>query len=141
MRGEDLFNLEVLNPYEDSTYISLFGNHGDELWANQQLDLDADDGLGLQTNQKLDDKALSLINHLSSVLGKIERKATKELNSIKSNYGEIFESPIFFLKTIRLVDKGKFKYKTRNFIFGLFDTVKIMETLVKRSKRGTSGRK
>ncbi|PSK36313.1 hypothetical protein C7M61_004137 [Candidozyma pseudohaemuli] len=141
MRGEDLFNLEVLNPYEDSTYISLFGNHGDEIWANQQLDLDADDGLGLQTNQKLDDKALSLINHLSSVLGKIERKATKELNSIKLNNGEIFESPIFFLKTIRLVDKGKFKYKTRNFIFGLFDTVKIMETLVKRSKRGTSGRK
>lgn len=141
MQGDDLFNLEVLNPYQDSTYISLFGNHGDELWANQQLDLDADDGLGLQINQKLDDKALSLINHLSSVLGKIERKAMKELNLIKLNNGEIFESPNLFLKTIRLVDKGKFKYKTRNFIFGLFDVVKIMENLVKRSRRSTGGRK
>lgn len=141
IRGKDLFDLEILNPYEDSTYISLFGSHGEELWANQQLDVDADDGHGLETNQKLDDKALSLINHLSSVLGKIERKATKELNLIKQNNGEIFESPQFFLKTIRLVDKGKFKYKTRNFIFGLFDTVKIMETLVKRSKRGLGGRK
>lgn len=141
MGCEDLFNLEVLNPYQDATYISLFGNHGDELWANQQLDLDADDELGLQTNQKLDDKALSLINHLGSVLSRIERKAIKQLNLIKQNDREIFESPNLFLKTIRLVDKGNFKYKTRNFIFGLFDTVKIMENLIKRSRRLPGGRR
>ncbi|QRG38683.1 hypothetical protein FDK38_003100 [Candidozyma auris] len=141
MQGADVFDLEVLNPYRDATYISLFGNHSDELWANQQLDLDADDGLGLQTNQKLDDKALSLINHLSSVLGKIERKATKELLHIKASNGEIFENPNLFLKTIRLVDKGKFKYKTRSFIFGLFDIVKIMEALVKRSRRNTNAKR
>lgn len=135
LHEEDMFKLEVTNPFEDSSYFLLYGGHDGSLWANQPMDLDEDSEIAVETYEKLNDKTLSLINHLSSVLGKIERKAMKELKTIKEENPQIFENPNLFLKTIRLVDKGKFKYKTRNFVFGLFNFSKILETLFRRDKK------
>lgn len=140
LQDKNVFNLEILNPFQDSSYFLLYGGHDGSLWANQPLDLDEDVGAGAETFEKLNDKVLSLINHLSSVLGKIERKAMKELKAIKAESPQVFENPFLFLKTIRLVDKGKFKYKTRKFVFGLFNVIKIMEFFFKQNQRKLSKR-
>lgn len=134
MQDGDIFNIEILNPYEDASYYTLFGvNDQGSIYVNQQLGLE--DDLAIESYEKLDDKILSLISHLSSVLSKLERKAMKELNFIKAENPQVFENVSLFLKTIRLVDQGKFKYRIRNFIFGLFNTLKIMENLVRRDRK------
>lgn len=138
MQDEVFTKVEVLNPYNDVSYFSLFGQD-EELQLNGDLDLD--DGVVIESYEEIDEKVLSLINYLSCVLGRIERKAKKELNRIKAENAKVFCNVGLFLKTIRLIDKGKFKYRTRVFIFELFDTMRIMETLVKRDRKNSTARR
>lgn len=136
MQEDDFFNIEILNPYKDASYFTLFGGN-----EGIHVDLDLEDDVVVETYEELDEKILGLINYLSSVLGRIERKAMKELNRIKLDNPQVFSDLSLFLRTIRLVDKGKFKYRTRVFIFELFNTQKIMENLMKRDRKLSTGRK
>lgn len=82
-------------------------------------------------------KILNLINHLSSILGRIERKAREELIRIKNERPIAFRSVGLFLKVVNLVDKGSFKYRVRLFIFGLFDCLEIVEELMKKKRKNS----
>lgn len=132
MDDEDIFCIERLNPYEDLSYYTLFGmDEGIDI----DLQVSMSEEIVFETYTDLDDRILSLVNHLSSVLGRIERKATKELKKIKTANPEMFNDIHLFLKIIRLVDKGKFKFRTRVFLFDLFNTSKILEGLQKRDRK------
>lgn len=134
MDDEDIFYIERLNPYEDLSYYALFGTYeGIEMGLQVSLS----EEIVYETYTDLDDRIMSLINHLSSVLGRIERKATKELKKIKNENPEMFSDINLFLKVIRLVDKGKFKFRTRVFLFDLFNTSKILEGLLKRDRKAS----
>ncbi|OBA20821.1 hypothetical protein METBIDRAFT_44367 [Metschnikowia bicuspidata var. bicuspidata NRRL YB-4993] len=135
MQGEGFTKVEILNPYKDVSYYSLFGNDT-EMHVSGNLDLE--DEIVIESYEEIDDKILTLFNYLSSVLGRIERKATKELLRIKTESPQVFSNTNLFLKTIRLVDKGKFKYRTRMFIFDLFHPMKILEGLVKKDRKTSS---
>lgn len=137
MQNDDFFNVEILNPYKDASYFTLFGNN--EMVADDQLDMK--DEIIIETCEELDTKVLALINHLSSVLSRIERKAKKDLNRIKAEKPDTFGNVNLFLKTIRLIDKGKFSYRTRIFIFRLFSTPRVLESLTKRDRKNSSIRK
>lgn len=138
MQEDSFTKVEILNPYNDATYYSLF-SMDDAIQVNNYLDLE--DEVVIENYEEMDEKVLSLINYLSSVLGRIEKKARKELLRIKGENPEVFANPNLFLKTIRLVDRGKFKQKRRVFIFELFDTIKIMEELVKKNRHNSSTRR
>ena len=126
-----------MNPYQDASYYTLFGGH--EAIGNY-LRFSLTDEISFDTYAELDDRILSLINHLSSVLGRVERKATKELNRIKRENPQVFSDINLFLKVIRLVDKGKFKFRTRAILFGLFNTSRILEGLLKRDRKASSNK-
>ncbi|GEQ70737.1 hypothetical protein JCM33374_g4416 [Metschnikowia sp. JCM 33374] len=138
MQEEGFTKVERLNPYKDVSYFSLFGKDED---INVNGDLDLEDEVVIESYEEIDEKILSLFNYLSSVLGRIERKATKELSRIKAESPQVFSNTNLFLKTIRLIDKGKFKYRVRVFIFELFNTMKIMEELVKKDRKNSSARR
>lgn len=138
MQEEGFTKVELLNPYKDASYYSLFGTN-DDIPANGDLDLE--DEIVIESYEEIDEKILTLFNYLSSVLGRIERKATKELTRIKTESPQVFGNINLFLKTIRLIDKGKFKYRSRMFIFDLFNTMKIMEGLVKKDRKNSSARR
>lgn len=137
MQDDDFFDIEILNPYNDASYFSLYGH--DEISVYGQIDLE--DDIVIETYEELDAKVLALINYLSSVLKRIERKAVKELNRIKEEKQQVFENVNLFLKTIRLIDKGKFSYRTRIFIFRLFNTAKILENLTRRDRKNSAIRR
>lgn len=138
MQNDDFFNVEILNPYKDASYFTLFGN-SEMIAVNGQLDLE--DEIVIETYEELDSKVLALINYLSSVLSRIERKAKKDLNRIKAEKPQIFGNCNLFLKVIRLIDKGKFSYRTRIFIFHLFNTSRVLESLTKRDRKNSNIRK
>lgn len=135
MQDDDFFNVEILNPYKDASYYTLFG-HDEAISVNGQIDLE--DEIVIESYEELEAKVLALINYLSSVLSRIERKAKKELNRIKTEKPQVFGNTNLFLKTIRLIDKGKFSYRTRIFVFCLFNTTKIMETLTKKDRKNSN---
>lgn len=137
MENEDIFGVETLNPYQDASYYTLFGGHEA---IGKYLRFSLTDEIVFDTYAELDDRILSLINHLSSVLGRVERKATKELNRIKRENPQVFSDINLFLKVIRLVDKGKFKFRTRAILFGLFNTSRILEGLLKRDRKASSNK-
>ena len=82
-----------------------------------------------------ENRVLSLMNHLSVVLNRIERKAFKELERIKTTFPEVFKSTALFLKVVRQIDKGHYKLKVRQFVFKLFLDGDILEALVKQNRR------
>ncbi|CAH2352898.1 hypothetical protein CLIB1423_08S03664 [[Candida] railenensis] len=85
--------------------------------------------------QKYQNRVLTLIIYLSAILGRIERKATKELVSLKQSFPELFASPSFFSKVIKLIDKGKYKLRVRRIVFNMFLDSRILENLVKKHKK------
>ncbi|KAM9909514.1 hypothetical protein OXX69_005354 [Metschnikowia pulcherrima] len=135
MQEDGFTKVEVSNPYNDVSYFSLFANDED-IHVNGNLDLE--DEIVIESFEESDEKILTLFNYLSSVLGRIERKATKELTRVKNEKPQVFSNPNLFLKTIRLIDKGKFKFRTRSFIFSLFNTMRVLEGLVKRDRKNSS---
>lgn len=138
MQNDDFFNVEILNPYKDASYFTLFGNN-EMVAVTDPLELE--DEIVVETCEELDAKILALINHLSSVLSRIERKAKKDLNRVKAEKPQIFANGNLFLKTIRLIDKGKFSYRTRIFIFRLFNTPRVLESLTKRDRKNSNIRR
>lgn len=83
------------------------------------------------------ENALNLINHLSSILGRIERKAREQLQKMKREVPQLFCNINFFVKVINLLEKGIFKYRVRLFIFGLFDCPSLLEEMVKRKRKSS----
>lgn len=138
MQDDDFFNVEILNPYKDASYFTLFG-HEEFISFNGQIDLE--DEIVIESYEELDAKVLALISYLGSVLSRIERKAAKELNKIKVEEPQVFGNVNLFLKTIRLIDKGKFSYRTRSFIFRLFNTPRILENVNKRDRKNSNIKK
>lgn len=134
MDNEDIFGIETLNPYNDLSYYTLFGNE-EGMYFDLQISLNEE--IVFETYTDLDGRILRLINLLGSVLGRIQRKAIKELKKIKIENPEMFNDTHLFLKVIRLVDKGKFKFRTRVFLFDLFNTSKILEGLQKRDRKAS----
>lgn len=151
-RLKQVFKTEVRNPYSDIKYFTVFGTNG----PNNGIDIDIDENdnenedfvdqsivsdnngdtyLSEEEVLKYHNRVLTLINHLSAVLGKIERKASKELLILKQTIPELYSSPNLFFKVIKLVDKGKYKLRVRRFIFSLFLDAKILETLARKEKR------
>lgn len=80
-------------------------------------------------------KIINLIEHLNSVLSRIEWKAARELHKAKRARPEIFASPKLLLEVVGVVDKLNFRYQLRQFIFALFDDTKALENLAKRDKQ------
>lgn len=138
MQEDDFFNVEILNPYKDASYYALFGID-EAIAVNGEIDLE--DEIVIESYEEVDTKVLALINYLSSVLSRVERKAMKELKRIKAEQPQVFGNTNLFLKTIRLVDKGKFSYRTRIFIFRLFNTPRILENLTRRDRKNSFLRK
>lgn len=137
---EDIFNIEILNPYQDASYFSLFGETDGGDYASEQFGLE--DEIEINSYEKLDERILALIKNLAATAHpKTMKMATKELTKIKSENAEAFENVNLFLKTVRLVDKGKFRYRTRSFIFNLFDTSLVMENLVKKDRKNSTIKK
>lgn len=109
----------------------------DELILRLQNNLYVDEDINFESNQEMDNKVLTLINHLSSILGRIERKAREELTKLKTEHPLVFDNANLFLKVVNLVEKGSFKYRIRVFVFGLFDSLAILEDLVKRKRKNS----
>ncbi|CAG84739.2 DEHA2A10230p [Debaryomyces hansenii CBS767] len=130
---KDIFNVEINNPYRDIKYYSLFSG-GDENLETDRLFGDIDDDEFFD-HEKIYEKILNLVKHSSSVLNRIARKATKQLMFIKKNSPSVFENRNLFLKIIKLVDRGSYKFSIRKFIFELFLDTKVLENLVKRDKK------
>lgn len=144
----DLFNIVSINPYRDIKYYTLFSGNGlggnNEYISLQTIDDEDNDEYALvaESNEVLIDKILNYINHLTSVhgtiiLARILKKAMKELNKIKQSNPQIFENISLFLKVIKIVDKGSYEFKTKNFIFDLFKDTKVLENLVKRDRKNS----
>lgn len=131
--SKDIFSIEINNPYRNIKYYSIF-NGGDENLETGTLFEDIDNEEMLD-HDKMHEKILNLIKHLCSVLNRIARKATRQLTLIKKNSPEIFENINLFLRIIKLVDKGNYKFNIRKFIFELFLDTKVLENLVKRDRK------
>lgn len=87
------------------------------------------------------ENVLNLINHLSSILGRIERKAREQLQKMKKEVPLLFCNLGLFVKVIHLLEKGIFKYRVRVFIFGLFDCPTILGEMMKRKRKGSTARR
>lgn len=136
--NSDVFQIEDVNPYRDSKYYTLFGSNDGTSALNDFFDLDQgpEDLTGIETYDKLNDKILNLVSYLGSGWGKIERKTIKRLLMIKRETPKVYENVTLFLKIIKIVDKGSYKFQLKNFIFhDLFKDTKILETLVKRNRK------
>ena len=145
-RLQKLFNVNVTNPYQATKYYTIFGANGSSDTAEDNefedynlLDVSITKSDNTQITkgdlQRYHRRVLTLINHLSAALGKIERKATKELLVLKEAIPMLFASPILLLKVIKLIDKGKYKLRNRRFVFGLFYDTRVLETLMRRDKK------
>lgn len=130
LQNEDVFGIEPANPYEAPLYLNFYGANEAPV---EEPGFDVDDEY-----ENVDDRVLSLFNHLTSVFPKSVPKAMAELTRLKSDDPAIFESSTLFLKTIRLVDKGQFNYRTRVFIFGLFQLGLILESVARRDRKLSS---
>lgn len=130
---KDIFNIEINNPYRDIKYYSLFSG-GDENLETGKLFDDIEDEEFFD-HEKIYEKILNLVKHSSSVLNRIARKATKQLTFIKKNSPSVFENISLFLKIIKLVDRGSYKFSIRMFIFELFLDTKVLENLVKKDRK------
>lgn len=134
---DKIFNIKPTNPYRDIKYYSIFSGQGTEpndSIFNDESETD-DEYLTIDNFQKINDRIILLINNLNSVLGKIERKAEKELLKMKTTMPMIFQNISLFLEVIRLIDKGNFDFKKRNFVLGLFiSDSRVLEGLVKRKR-------
>ncbi|ODV81245.1 uncharacterized protein CANTADRAFT_46331 [Suhomyces tanzawaensis NRRL Y-17324] len=154
----DIFNVEISNPYRDRNYFwsrngtSLDNKNkagyfpGSSLYtqnlSTSSLDLvdvenEEDDFLSLNNLQKVNERIISQIHYLNSVLGKIERKAHKELLKIKKTTPEIFNSPHLFLEVVRVIDRGNFKFQKRKFIFELFLDTEVLESISRKERKNS----
>lgn len=136
MQGGDFFNIEILNPYQEASYLTLFGQN-----EGGFTNFDLEEEVVIETYEELDEKILSLISFLNLDIASIKRKARKELIKIKGGNPQVFSNTSLFLKTIRLVDKGTFDYAARVLIFELFNTHKVLESLVKRDRKYSAARR
>lgn len=98
---------------------------------------DVDEDLNIEGQSEIAEKVLALINYLSSILGRVERKAKEELRKIKEENPILFCNATFFLRVVHLLEKGCFKYRVRVYIFGLFDCSIILAELVKRRRKNS----
>ncbi|CAN3503285.1 hypothetical protein DICA1_E29690 [Diutina catenulata] len=120
-----MFAVEVTNPYRDLSYYSMF-NGGP--YTDFYLYEDAED-----TDTDADNhRVLTLVAALDSVLGKIERKAQKELVRTKEFHPDLFASATLFLEVVKTVDKGSYSLAKRHFVMSLFlGDYKIIESLLR----------
>lgn len=128
----DIFNVPIANPYSEIKYYSIFNGTSN----NMEL-LDEMYNMEVVNYEMINDKVLYLINHLNSVLGKVERKATKELMKIKETNPGIFGNLKLFLEVIKVIDKGSYKFYNRNFVFGLFLDTKVLENIIKKDRKNS----
>ncbi|CUM67508.1 uncharacterized protein PRCAT00005207001 [Priceomyces carsonii] len=129
----DLFNVEYINPYRNIKYYSIFNGTDNEYGGDLFNDIDE---TSIVTFEKINEKVLVLVKYLTSVLGRIERKATKELLKIKKSNPEVFESQALFLEVIRLIDRGNFKFENRKFILDLFlNETRVLENLSRKERK------
>ncbi|KAK6464411.1 Rapamycin-insensitive companion of mTOR, middle domain-containing protein [Scheffersomyces coipomensis] len=89
------------------------------------------------TNEIINNRIIYLLQRLNAVIGKLERKATKELIKLKRTSPEIFDNLQLFLEVIKLIDKDIYKFEKRKFIFDLFLDTKVLETLLKRERKNS----
>ncbi|KAG7663748.1 uncharacterized protein J8A68_002721 [[Candida] subhashii] len=151
----EFFKIEITNPYRDTRYYQIFnnvgsgsgagtsfvwnidnlknGDAGGDVIGDELLESDEDSS----GNVRVNDRIISLMQHLNAVLSKIENKAIRELIKLKKQSPELFNDMGLFLEVIKLVDKGTFKFQKRVFIFNLFSDTKVLENLVKRERRGS----
>ncbi|EGW34024.1 uncharacterized protein SPAPADRAFT_70226 [Spathaspora passalidarum NRRL Y-27907] len=140
-----IFNVEITNPYRDTRYYHIFNvgstTTAPSLWGisnNESVDTistgeeSGEDSLNVKVNERV----ITLLHHLNSILASIENRAIKELNRMKQASPELFSDVGLFLEVIKLIDKGNFKLQKRIFIFGLFN-MKILENLLKPERRGS----
>lgn len=139
MNEGKFFEVILANPYQEAAYFSLFSSQ-DKKANSSSYSLDHEDEFVFKSYEELDDKILSLVGYLGSVLGRIERKAKKELLQIKADNPQAFESEDLLLQLIRLIDRGNFKFRARLFCFGLFNFGKVAEMLIKRDRKILSTR-
>ncbi|CAK7896648.1 target of rapamycin complex 2 subunit Tsc11p [[Candida] anglica] len=135
-----VFNVQITNPYEDGNYFTLFGQSDDTIIEElSDITAEREDSITSYWNEedieRYQNRVLTLINHLSAVLSKIERKASKELLYLKKNIPDLFARPVLFSKVVKLIDKGRYKLRVRRFVFSLFLDTRILETLVKKDKK------
>lgn len=124
------FHVESENPYRDANHYAIFSG-GQESLEFVDEDMYAD-------FEHVKKKVLVLISNLGSLLGRIERRARKELTLIKNGpTGRVFGDISLFLEVIKLVDKSKFSLQTRKFVFELFLDTKVLESLVKRERKNS----
>lgn len=125
-----LIKVNAENPYHDANYYALFSGGQESLEfmeSNEYADV-----------EHVKKKVLVLISNLGSLLGRIERRARRELMLIKNEpTGRVFGDVSLFLEVIKLVDKSKFSLQTRRFVFDLFLGTKVLETLVKKERKNS----
>ncbi|ABN67533.2 TOR binding protein [Scheffersomyces stipitis CBS 6054] len=161
-----IFNIGLANPYRDVKYYSLFSggavtsimwdddddedngkaNGGEDISSAQPDGTLSVTGVpasagseeeSTSVETKIRDRVINLIQHLNSVLSKIERKAVKELLKMKRNTPEVFEELPLFLEVIKTIDKGNFRYHKRKFIFDLFLDTRVFENLIKKERKNS----
>lgn len=129
---QNLFNITVTNPYRDVNYYSIFNGSGGGTTVDFKLfNDDEDEVLPVDANN---DRVINLVHGLDLVLGKVERRAQKELIMMKQTHPELFvANAALFLEVIKAVDKGSYNYAKRDFIMSLFLTEnKIIETVMRK---------
>lgn len=113
---------------------------GSEQSPGAPVQFDIDEEVNLENQEETVEGVLSLLNCLSSILGRIERKARSKLLKIKGEVPHVFSDVSLFLRVVDLLERGTFKYRIRVFIFSLFDTFAILSDLVKRRRKNTVSR-
>lgn len=125
-----LMKVDIENPYRDANYYALY--------SGGQESLEFVDNDEYADFEHVKQKVLVLISNLGSLLGRIERRARKELMLIKTGpTGRVFGDISLFLEVIKLIDKSKFSLQTRKFVFELFLDTKVLESLVKRERKNS----
>ncbi|RKP29962.1 hypothetical protein METBISCDRAFT_4803, partial [Metschnikowia bicuspidata] len=108
---------------------------GSEQSPGAPVQFDIDEEVNFENHEETVEGVLSLLNCLSSILGRIERKARSKLLKIKGEVPHVFSDVSLFLRVVDLLERGSFKYRIRVFIFSLFDTLAILSELVKRRRK------
>lgn len=121
----NLFNVAIVNPYQDAQYFNIFNS------MIEETSIEIQSPLTIRT-------IFANLHSLNSILSKIEIKAIRELNKLKLHSSSIFEDGDLFLDVIRLIDKGNFSFHKRIFIFKLFiEDTRVLESILKRERRGS----
>lgn len=143
----EIFNVKISNPYRDAKYYAIFNGNltstGTKGSTSMWDIMDSSDAESPEDDlqppnlatEKVNDQVIYLIHQLNSVLGKIERKAIKELIKLKKNTPEVFDNLILFLEIIKTIDKGNFRFHKRRFIFDMFLDTKVLESLSRRDRK------